>query len=1322
MDTTINRTSASGPAPLSFSQERLWFLHQFEPESTAYSDPITLEIRGALNLEALRRSIELVVARHESLRTTFHAKDGVPTQSVEAPPRIQLPVFDLTSQTDKDGETERIQVAEFYRTFNLESDLMLRAIIIRLEPDHHQLLFTINHIATDGWSNGLLLKELGLCYSAFVEGRSPELPDLPLQYVDFAIWQRKILTDESLQEHLEYWKTALADIPSGPQLLTDYPRPSKQTYSGGYLSVPVQDDLRDSLNEFSRKERVTLFMTIMAAYAVLLHRYTDQQTVVIGTPVANRDRVEIEPLIGFFVNTLALRCDFSGDPSFRELLLSVRETTLNAYAHQELPFEKLVHALRPERSLSHSPIFQTLLAVQNTPSEPLSFSGLSVTRKIFERENAQFDLSTFVEFTPNLRIAYSYNTDLFARGTISRMAAHFETLLRSAIVNPDTRISALPILSETESKQLLGWGEKKRPYPNRCIHELFEDVAARTPEKVALVQGTQSLTFAQLNQRANRLAHDFVRSGVRPGHRIGLLFHRCIDVIVGMLAALKSGAAFVPIDPAYPKPRIDFILNDCGIRVVFTTSSLIDRLSNGSCSVLKAEDYQAGKPSGPNVGVQVSLDAAAYVIFTSGSTGIPKGVEVPHRGIARLVFGQDYAHFGPEQTTLQLCSLSFDVSQFEIWASLLHGATCVIFSGQQIDAENIGRDIRDHGVVSMWLTTSLFNTVMEECPAALTPVKQLLIGGEALSVPHIQKALDALLHTQLIDGYGPTENSVFSNCYYIPRDIPKNVRSIPIGPPIANTSAFILDRHSQLVPIGVPGELCVGGDGVAIGYVNRPELNAAAFIPNPVPGAHDKRLYKTGDLCRWLPDGTVEYLGRGDGQVKVRGFRVELGEVESAIKQHPDVKHIVATVWGEGSGRRLVGYVVARELGSLRGTELKEYLRKTLPEYMVPSQFVFLPQLPLLESGKVNKKALPAPTFGDDEVAAPADPLEEQLKDIWEEALGRTSIGVNQDFFDLGGHSLLATKLLARVQRTVGVKLPIASLFQAPTISEFANLVRQKSQNSPPVIQNKHGLRPLFWVGGGVFLKVVSSWLQPERKVIPMGLDMDEWLSLQRPYKVEDMARIIARHIVSQHPEGPYYLGGWCYEGVLAYETALQLMRDNRQVDLLILVDAVTPQSRLSMSKYDRIAARFHREVFHLRNLIRIGPSKWSKYLHDRVADFTEYRKRTHWQKNSNVNGPTFEDERNRVLHLAMLNYLPSVYEGNLLFCQAANRPAGAYWDLASEWRSLVKGKAEFLEIGGDHVSMLKPPNVDLFATKVKLALDAASGNHQSAHAVMSRV
>ncbi|MGE5709833.1 MAG: non-ribosomal peptide synthetase [Nitrospira sp.] len=825
------------------------------------------------------------------------------------------------------------------------------------------------------------------------------------------------------------------------------------------------------------------------------------------------------------------------------------------------------------------------------------------------------------------------------------------------------------------------------------------------------------MTFAQLNQRANRLAHDFQKAGVQPGHRIGLLFQRSVDVIVGMLAALKVGAAFVPIDPAYPKTRIDFIVDDCGISAIFTNSNLIDR-SPGSCLVFKAEDYCTDGPPAPNLGLHVSPDDAAYVIFTSGSTGVPKGVEVPHRGIVRLVFGQDYARFGPEQTTLQLCSLSFDVSQFEIWASLLHGATCVIFSGQQIDAENIGKDIRDHGVVSMWLTTSLFNSVIEESPAALAPVKQLLIGGEALSVPHIHKALETLPDTQLINGYGPTENSVFSNCYHIPRDIPNNLRSIPIGPPIANTSAFILDRSLQLVPIGVPGELCVGGDGLAIGYLNRPELNSAAFVPNCVAGTLVRRLYKTGDLCRWLPDGTVEYLGRGDGQVKVRGFRVELGEVENAIKQHPSVKNVIATVWGEGSDRRLVAYVVSDKSQNLRGADLKEYLRKTLPDYMVPSQFVFLPRLPLLDSGKVNNKALPAPNLTNYELGAPTDSLEAQLKEIWEEALDTSPIGVNQDFFDLGGHSLLAMKLLARVQRTLGIKLPIASLFQAPTVYEFAKLVRQKGQISRPAVQNRRGVPPLFWVGGGVFLKVVSSWLHPEREVIPMGLDMDEWLSLPKPYKVEDIARIIARHIALQFPEGPYYIGGWCYEGVLAYETAIQLMRDNREVDLLILVDAVTPQSRSSMSRYDRIVARFHREMFHLRNLLHISPGKWPNYLRERFAEFSDYRKRTHWQKNSNVNGPTFEDERNRILHLAMLSYLPSAYGGNLLFCQAANRPAGAYWDLASEWRSLVSGRAEFMEIGGDHVSMLKPPNVDLFAGKVKLALDAACGKRRQGASV----
>ena len=1311
MEEAIPKRHSSNPCALSYPQERLWFLHQFEPENTAYSDPILLEFQGALNVEALRKAIEFVVRRHESLRTTFASKDGVAVQIVQPPPRFQIPLFDISNQPDKDAEAHRITLAEYERAFNLESDLMIRAILVRLEPDRHQLLFTINHIATDGWSNGILLKEVGIAYGAFAEGREPELEPLPLQYPDFAVWQRQYLDGEMLEEHLEYWKSALADIPSGPQLLTDRPRPTRQTYVGGYLSVPIPAELGEALQEFSRRERVTLSMTVYACFAALLHRYTDQDTVVFGTPVANRNRVEIEALIGFFVNTLALRCDLSGNPTFRELLKQVRETTLNAYSHQELPFEKLVQALRPERSLSHSPIFQTLLAVQNAPSEPLNFAGLTATKKIFERENAQFDLSAFIEFNPVLRVAYSYNSDLFDRETIVRLSGHFENILRAAIKDPDCRVSQLPMLTDSEVRQLSSWEQNKQPYPDSCIHEIFEDVAAQNPQSVALACRSESLTFAQLNNRANLLAKRLIETGVQPGHRVALISHRSIDVVVGMLATLKVGAAFVPIDPNYPISRIDFILEDCGITVAFTTAQHLDRVPSRVKTILKAEDFRQDAQV-PNPQLRVSPSDAAYIIFTSGSTGTPKGVEVPHRGIVRLVFGQQYAKFGPDVTTLQLCSLSFDVSQFEIWGSLLHGAKCAIFSGSQVDAENIGRDIREQNVVSMWLTTSLFNAVIEESPAVLKPLKQLLIGGEALSVPHIRRALEELPGTQLIDGYGPTENSVLSNCSYIPKEIPEVQSSIPIGPPIANTSAYVLDRQLQRVPIGVPGELYLGGDGLAIGYVNRPELNAAAFITNPI--APGERLYKSGDVCRWLPDGSVDYLGRRDGQVKIRGFRVELGEVEAAINQHPLVKNSVAVVLGEGSDRKLVAYVVPRNGDRPTAAKLKEYLRQSLPEYMVPTQFVLLATLPLLESGKVDKKALPPPTTVADESGSPVDDVELQLKEIWEDALCISPIGTHQDFFDLGGHSLLATKLLARVQRTLGVRLPIATLFQQPTIAEFAKVVRSKSRMLPT--KNPH-VPPLFWVGGGAFLRAISSCLQPHRMVIPMGLDMDEWLSLQRPYKVEDMARIIARHIVGQNPDGPYFLGGWCYEGVLAYETALQLRREGHRVDLLILVDAVTPKSRTSMSTYQRIAARLHREVFHLRNLATLGPSNWAEYLRERFVDFSDYRKRVHWQKTSKIDmkGLTFEDERNRVLHLAMLDYVPSVYEGSLLFCQAGNRPAGEYWDLASEWRSLAKGKSEWLELGGDHVTMLKPPNIDLLAAKLKLALDAATEEERPA-------
>ena len=1300
------RRSPEEPSRLSFAQERLWFLHQLEPDNAAYNIPVFLRLTGNLDREALRRAFEFVLRRHESLRTVFQAKDGAPVQYVRPLVRFELGLVDTASL----AETELHDVArrEVLRPFDLSKDVMLRAVLYRHGPESHSLLIVVHHIAADGWSMPILHQELGIAYSCFIRGQEPRLPQLPIQYTDFTEWQRALLTGKVLQEQLQFWTKQLAGAPSHPLLLTDRPRGPRQTYSGERYIVPVDPEFEAELTEFNRRERVTLFMALLSGLQCLLHRMTGQSDIVVGAPIANRTRVELEPLIGFFVNTLALRCDFAHDPTFREVLAQIRETTLQAYQNQDLPFEKLVQALQPERSLSHTPIFQVIFAVQNTPDENAQFGDLSVSAQDIDERVAKFDLSIFVEFKPKLRIVYNANCDLFERETVVRFARNLENLVRSAIASPDTRVSQLGIMSRDEKAQVLAWGRNSQPYPQKTVHEIFEAVVEENPDSIAVVAGASQYTYRELNNRANEIAAILRQLGVGEGKRVGLLMRRSLETIASMLAVLKVGAAYVPLDRDYPSQRLEFISNDCALAAVLTSPDLVDRAPVRK-QVVRLDETE-GLPC-EFVSVKLVPDRAAYVMYTSGSTGQPKGVEVTHKGIVRLVFAQEFASFGPDETILQLAPLSFDASTLEVWAALLHGGKCVLYSGSRIDAEQVGAAVRTHGISTLWLTSSLFNSIIDDDPDALAPVRQLLAGGEALSVPHVRRALSALKNTQLINGYGPTENTTFSCCHRITSQNLANRASVPIGKPIANTNAYVLDTRLELVPVGLPGELYLGGDGLALGYVNRPELTAERFIFFALPDGTTERLYRTGDICRWLNDGTIEFLGRKDEQVKIRGFRIELGEIEAALAGNPHIKSVAVIVTGEGTNKRLVAYVTATAGKEMNSQKLREYLRQSLPEYMIPSQFAFLAELPVSRNGKIDKTALPDPgNMQAPRVTAPHDPVEAKLKSIWENVLGTAPIGTDQDFFELGGHSLLATKLLARVERAFGVKLPIASIFQFSTIAEFAPLLRNQVVMSQPAGSSKP---PLLWVGGGTFLRPIAKWLQPDRSLISISL-ADEWSKVQIPYQLENIAASLAERILREHPKGPYFLGGWCYEGLLAYETAHQLRVRGAEVGLLVLVDAATPGSRSTFSRTGEVVARMQREVFHLKRLLRAGPSNWLPYMRDRFEEFLQQIKRKKWQNSYQTgqeNRLSGTEECNRILHLAIAQYTPQPYPGSLLFFQASDRPSGKYWDLAWEWKELAGPRCDCREVPGDHVTVLKPPNIDTLAEHLKSALDSALEN-----------
>jgi amino acid adenylation domain-containing protein len=1095
---TIPRRASRDSAPLSFAQQRLWFLHQLEPESPGYNQPKAIRLNGSLDVRVLQQALDHIVARHEALRTTFVSVDGIPLQVIAESRAVELPVIDLRQWPDtvRGAEVHRVLVETTRRPFDLSRDLMLRALLLRLADQEHILLLITHHIATDAWSSSVLWQELTALYRSFSSGQPCALPELSVQYADYAAWQRNWLQAEVLETQLSYWKNQLDHIPT-LQLPTDRPRLPIQSFRGGRQFLALSNDLAQALKTLSGQENVTLFMTLLAAFQTLLHRYTGQRDIVVGSPIAGRTRPEIEGLIGFFVNTLVLRTNLSGNPSFREVMGQVREVALGAYAHQDLPFEKLVEELQPERNLSSSPLFQVTFALQNVPRQALEVPGLTLSSLQLDSGTAKFDLFLSMhEETEGLRASLEYNTDLFDDATITRMLDHFQTLLKGIVLDPDQRLSDLPLLTEAERRQvLLQCNDTKKDYPkDKCIHELFEEQVEKCPDAVAVIFEEKQLTYRELNRRANQLARYLQKLAVGPEVLVGICMERSLEMLVGVLGVLKAGGAYVPLDPEYPKERLAFMLQDTQAPVLLTQQKLVgesfeDRRwkiddSDSPFSILDPRfrvvyldrDWEKiAHESAENPQSEATAGNLVYVTYTSGSTGTPKGVEVLHRGTSRLVLSAEYVRLDANQTLLHLAPTSFDASTFEIWGALLHGGKCVLFPGTVASPNELREVIHKHSISTLWLTASLFNALIDQAPEALSGVRQLLIGGEALSVFHVRQALSLLPGTQIINGYGPTESTTFTCCYSIPRQLDASLTSIPIGPPIANTQVYLLDTHLAPVPIGVAGELHIGGDGLARGYLHRPELTADRFIPNPFSDEPGARLYKTGDVARYLPDGNIEFIGRTDDQVKIRGFRIELGEIEAVLRQHAAVRDAVVIAREEvektyhgmsvaervgdnpqsafrnpkSTGKRLVAYVVTNQTDRPTIQDLRDFLKRKLPDYMVPSMFVLLENLPLTPNGKLDRKALPEPDQNrsglEQSFVAPRNLVEETLARVWADLLKVERVGLHDNFFDLGGHSLLGTQVVSRVRSVFQVELSLRSLFEAPTVASLAEHIKSSN-------------------------------------------------------------------------------------------------------------------------------------------------------------------------------------------------------------------------------------------------------------------------------------
>jgi amino acid adenylation domain-containing protein len=1078
--------------PLSFVQQRFWFLQQLMPESSAYNISSAVRLKGALDVRALERSFGEIVRRHEILRTTFHTIEGRPVQAIKTGVDLSLPLLDLRENPPelREMEARRLATEEARRPFDLAQGPLMRVRLLRLETDMHILILTLHHIVSDGWSTGILIHELTAIYEAFTNAQTSPLAELPIQYADFAYWQREWLKGDVLESRLAYWKRQFGDGLTALNLPTDRPRPPVQTSQGSYQSLVLSANLADAIKALGQRESVTLFMTLLAAFKILLHRYTEQPDIVVGSSIANRNRVETEGLIGLLINTLVLRTDLSGDPTFRELLARVREVALGAYTHQDLPFEQLLEELRQEWDASRAPVFQVAFQLQNFSLPSMELKGLTLSPMEVESETAKFDLSmSMMETETGLTGMLEYSTDLFDAATIRRMLDHFQTLLENIVADADQRISALPIIGEDERHQLLvQWNNPETDYSEgQCLHEIFEKQAERTPDAVVLVFEERRLSYRELNARANRLAHHLRGLGVGPEMLVGVCLERSVEMVLAILGILKAGGAYVPLDPAYPRERLAFMLSDARPSVLLTQSKLLETLPAHDARVvcLDADWQTISRESAKNPRNGATPRNLAYIIYTSGSTGQPKGTLVSHENVFYLFEASEgLYHFDETDVWTLFHSYAFDFSVWELWGALLYGGRLVLVPyWASRSPEAFYKLLCDERVTVLNQTPSAFRQLMRVEESAVDSqnlslrfvIRQLMrveesavdsqnlslrfviFGGEALELHSLQPwfARHGDQRPRLVNMYGITETTVHVTSRPLNTEDAERAQGSLIGRPITCLQVYILDQHQRLSPMGVAGEICVGGTGLARGYHQRAELTAEKFIPNPFSTEPGARLYRSGDRARYLPNGEMEYLGRIDSQVKIRGYRIEPGEIEAALAEHPSVHECVVLAREDTPAeKRLVAYVVYNLQTGPTITELRDFLQHKLPEHMVPSAFVFLDQLPLTLNGKVDRKALPAPDNARPELSrefvAPRSPVEMELAKIWRELLGVEEVGIYDNFFELGGHSLLLTQLASWIRKAFQVEVPLRVLFDTPTIIETtkAILTRQVEQES----------------------------------------------------------------------------------------------------------------------------------------------------------------------------------------------------------------------------------------------------------------------------------
>ena len=1318
----ISRRENAGNAPLSFFQRSIWFFDQFEPGSAVYNRCANYRLQGPLNIEALQKALDTLVARHESLRTIFKMEGNEPVQVVLPECQVELPILDLSAQggDDSTGRLQRLVSEEAQRPFNLTQGPLLRVTLIKLARHDHVLMTTIHHIISDGWSSAIFNRELGSLYNSITQGCTADLPDLPVQYVDYAQWQRERMQGEVLEKLLDYWRNQLEGAPPLLELPTDRPRPAIQTFRGGRRSAILPHALCDELTKLSQGEGGTLFMILLAAFQVLLYRYTGQEDIVVGTPIANRRRGEIEGLIGLFINVLALRCDLSGNPSFRDLAKRVREVALGAYDHQDMPFGKLVEELHPGRNLAYSPLFQVMFAYQNILVADLCMNGLDVENLEAEEGITHFYLTLIIEnHDQGLKATLEYSADLFNASTMTRMLGHYQSLLEGIAADAGQGVAELPLLSEAERYQLLKqWNATEADYPrDKCLHELFEEQVERRPDAVAVVYESRSLTYDELNCRANQVARALRKEGVGPGALVAICLERSIEMVVGILGILKAGGGYVPLDPDYPEGRLAFMLEDTQVPVILVQQSLMGRLPEHDARVICLDAGWDGldQYGQDNVVNYAGPDDLAYVIYTSGSTGKPKGVSVPHRAVNRLTVNTNYISLAETDRIAQVSSISFDAATFEIWGALLNGATLVGINKRTIlSADQFSHRLEEDQISVLFLTTAVFNHLVGENPAMFACLDYLLFGGDSADPEKVRDVLKTAPPRHLINVYGPTENTTFSTWHEI-RDLPDDAISVPIGRPISNTQVYILDGEMNPVPIGVYGELYLGGEGLALGYLNNHSLSSERFVPDPFNNLPGSRLYKTGDVARYREDGVIEFRGRMDNQVKIRGFRIEPGEIEAEIRQHPAVEEAIAVVFEETGGeKRLISYVTLKKPARITEEDLRSFLSERLPDYMRPAGYVILERFPLTENGKIDRQALPAPDMSmplsTETYAAPRTKVEKDLVEIWESLFDRKKIGIHDDFFHLGGHSLLAARLFSILRNRYKRDLPLITIYESGTIEQIARLLtgdscQALSLSSLAAVQSSGEKPPFFWGLGTRASDQARRFLGGEQPFYVLQHQAQDGYRA-RYTQIEALARWYLEDIRAVQPHGPYFLGGFSFGGMVAYEIARQIEQSGDSVALLFLLDATQPGQKvikkeavtqgctrkLTISGRPGLVKGAWRRI--RRVFLSNGIKEWAKLAVCHIC----------FAMNIPMPVPLRSFYIIRIYKKAALGYRLVPLKGQVVFFQF-EKPSG---QLASNRYIECNHHAELYSMEGRHRDVVTPQHASTWANQLKKSLAAA--------------